>query len=155
SSSGPTSLSHLMKPDVTAPGESVLSSLPRREGLWGLLSGTSMAAPHVAGASAVLRQRHPDWTVAQIKSALASTGDPVWTDDDRTTETVTTREGGGRIDLPRADDPLVFTSQTGLAFGLVRPGTTRALTLSVTPVGVAGSTWNVAVQPQVQAPGVT
>ena len=36
-----------------------------------------MAAPHVAGAAALLLQRHPDWTVAQVKSALVLTGKPV------------------------------------------------------------------------------
>ena len=66
-----------MKPDVTAPGEDVLSSVPRREGLWASFSGTSMASPHVAGAAALLRQRHRGWTVEQIKSALVLTGKPV------------------------------------------------------------------------------
>ena len=77
SSGGPTPYSLRMKPDVTAPGVSVLSSVPRREGLWAEFSGTSMAAPHVAGAAALLHQRHPSWTVAQIKSALVQTGQPV------------------------------------------------------------------------------
>ena len=120
SSGGPTPLSLRMKPDVTAPGEDVLSSVPRREGLWASLSGTSMASPHVAGAAALLRQRHRGWTVEQIKSALVLTGKPVLAPGG--VEADTTREGGGTIDLVRADRPLVFASPTSLAFGFVKPG---------------------------------
>ena len=69
-----------MKPDVSAPGVNILSSVPSRTGT--RFSGTSMASPHVAGGAALLMQRHPTWTPAQIKSALVSTGDPVWTDGD-------------------------------------------------------------------------
>src|SRR5207344_496159 len=105
SSGGPTPLSLRMKPDVTAPGEDVLSSVPRRAGLWASFSGTSMAAPHVAGAAALLRQRHRGWTVEPIKSALVLTGKPVLGPGG--TEVDTTREGGGTIDLVRADRPLV------------------------------------------------
>ena len=94
-----------MKPDVAAPGVDVLSSLPPSQGPWGTLSGTSMAAPHVAGAAALLKERHPDWTVAQIKSALVQTGDPVRSDG---RELLDDREGGGVVDLPRADVPLLF-----------------------------------------------
>ena len=69
SSGGPTPVSLQLKPDVTAPGVDILSSVPRATA-WDVFSGTSMASPHVAGAAALLRQRHPTWTVAQIKSAL-------------------------------------------------------------------------------------
>ncbi len=73
SSAGPTPVSHQLKPDVTAPGVDVLSSIPPHD--FETLDGTSMATPHVAGGAALLLQRHPTWTVQQVKSALASTGD--------------------------------------------------------------------------------
>src|SRR5439155_19674983 len=77
SSGGPTPYSLRLKPDVSAPGVFVLSSVPSRFGSWLFLDGTSMAAPHVAGGAALLRQRHPGWSVAQMKSALMLTGNPV------------------------------------------------------------------------------
>ncbi len=119
SSAGPTPYSLELKPDVSAPGVSILSSVPAHLGLWDTFDGTSMAAPHVAGAAAVLRQRHPGWTVAQIKSALMLTGNPV---RGHKGEAMPTREGGGMIWLPRADQPLVFASPSSLSLGYVRRG---------------------------------
>ena len=67
SSGGPTPVSLKLKPDVSAPGVAITSSLPvNQSGPYGAMSGTSMAAPQVSGAVALLMQRHPDWTVAQI-----------------------------------------------------------------------------------------
>jgi len=150
SSGGPTPVTLQMKPDVTAPGVEVLSSLPRAQcAAW---SGTSMAAPQVAGAVAVLMQRHPTWTVAEIKSALESTGNPVHVPG-TTTESLATREGGGRIDLPRADAPLVFTDPTGLSFGLVGVGGSVARTLQVADAGGGPAPWTVTVQPQLTPSG--
>ncbi|MGH2972242.1 MAG: S8 family serine peptidase [Gaiellaceae bacterium] len=152
SSSGPTPVSLEMKPDVTAPGVNVLSSIPTTN--WASWSGTSMAAPHVAGAAAVLMQRHPTWTVEQIKSALESTADPVHVTG-TTTEVPATREGGGRIDLVRADNPLLFTDPTGLSFGLVKVGTTTTQTLQVADAGGGPAPWTVAVASQLAPAGST
>jgi hypothetical protein len=58
-----------------APGESITSSLPN--GRYGALSGTSMSAPHVAGAWAVLKQAFPEATVDQVLGALQQTGRPI------------------------------------------------------------------------------
>lgn len=57
-----------IKPNVTAPGASIRSSVPG--GLYKILGGTSMAAPHVSGAVAILRQYAPNATVIEIKQAL-------------------------------------------------------------------------------------
>jgi hypothetical protein len=130
-----------MKPDVTAPGEDVLSSVPRRDGNWARFSGTSMAAPHVAGAVAVLEQRHPGWSPAQVKSALMTTGVPL--QDDVTP----IKQGGGRIDLPLADNPLLFTRPTALSFGLLKPGSKVTRTLTLTDAGGGAGTWRAAVTP--------
>ena len=154
SSSGPTPISLEMKPDVTAPGVDILSSLPHDQWSPHDWSGTSMASPHVAGAAAVLMDRHPTWTVEQIKSALELTGDPVHIAG-TTTEVTALREGGGRIDLPRADNPLIFTDPTGLSFGLVKRGATTTQQLAVSDAGGGPTPWTVSVDAQSATTGAT
>ena len=145
SSSGPTPVSLLLKPDVTAPGVNVLSSIPPNA--WENWDGTSMATPHVSGGAALLLQRHPAWTVAQVKSALASTGDPVHPGG-KSGRVSTLREGGGRIDLVRADQPLLFTDPTSLGWGLVRRGFSTTTRLSTADAGGGSSPWSVSVDAQ-------
>jgi len=140
SSAGPTPYSLIFKPDVTAPGEDVASAAPG--GGYVESSGTSMSAPHVAGAAALLRQRHPTWTPAQIKSALVLTGDPIH--NGGAAEVNPLREGGGRIDLVRADQPVVFASPANISFGLLKPGASVQRTVSVTDAGGGAGVWNVA-----------
>ena len=134
------------KPDVTAPGEDVLSAAPG--GSYVENSGTSMASPHVAGAAALLRQRHPSWTPAQVKSALVLTGAPVRASG----EVSPLREGGGRIDLPKADQPLLFARPTSVAFGLLRPRATQTRTITLTDAGGGAGNWAVRTAAGVSAP---
>jgi subtilisin family serine protease len=142
SSAGPTPVSHLLKPDVTAPGVDVLSSVPAHD--FTILDGTSMATPHVAGGAALLLQRHPAWTVEQVKSALASTGDEVHPTG-HSGEASVLREGGGRIDLVRADQPLIFTDPTSLGWGLVRRGFSDTKRLSTADAGGGSAPWSVSI----------
>jgi subtilisin family serine protease len=153
SSSGPTPLSLRLKPEVSAPGVSIVSAAPG--GGWSTLSGTSMAAPHVAGAAALLLQRHPTWTPAQVKSALALTGDPAYADDRKQVELATVRAGGGVINLPRADNPLVFARPVGVSFGLVAPSTTSTQQVELSDAGGGAGPWAVTIEPQSGAPSVT
>ena len=155
SSSGPTPMSLQLKPDVSAPGVRIVSSVPGHAGLWAILSGTSMAAPHVAGAAALLKQRHRNWTPAQVKAALALTGDPVYATDDRGREAPATRQGGGAVNLVRADVPLIFAAPTSVSFGLLRRGAAAARTVALTDAGGGGGPWTISVQQQASASGVT
>ncbi|MEU7859882.1 S8 family serine peptidase [Nonomuraea sp. NPDC049141] len=93
SSQGPRVSDHAIKPDVTAPGVDITAAAVG--GGYRVMSGTSMATPHVAGAGAILAQRHPDWTGAQIKSALIGSAAPVQ-------DATLYQQGAGTIDLVRA-----------------------------------------------------
>lgn len=74
----------ILKPDVIAPGLNILAAWPDRVGPssvpsdtrrteFNILSGTSMACPHVSGLAALLKAAHPDWSPSAIKSALMTT----------------------------------------------------------------------------------
>ncbi|MEV5963012.1 S8 family peptidase [Kribbella sp. NPDC051952] len=117
SSRGPRLGDGAMKPEVTAPGVEIVAA--RAAGTeqghvlsqyYTALSGTSMATPHVAGAAAILAQRHPDWTGQQLKAALASTAVPSAT-------ARPDQQGLGRIDIPNALDPKVLPDTANLFFG--------------------------------------
>jgi uncharacterized repeat protein (TIGR01451 family) len=112
---GPGQTLGVSKPDVTAPGVQILagnSPLPAYVGggspgeLFQSLQGTSMSSPHVAGAAALLKDLHPDWTPGQIKSALMTTA-RAWRvfKEDGVTPADPFDYGSGRIQLNKAGDP--------------------------------------------------
>jgi subtilisin family serine protease len=160
SSAGPTAFGHLLKPDVSAPGGQILSStLPEFAGSpFMVLDGTSMAAPHVAGAAALLRQRHPGWTVQQLKSALVDSAGPAWGDTARTQEASVLLEGGGLVNVQAADDPRIFTDPVSLSFGdldLNHGAQTRSLLARITDAGDGAGVWSVELKPQAASAGVS
>jgi serine protease len=63
--------------DLGAPGSSIYSTFSQNLGSYASLNGTSMAAPHVSGALALLKAAHPTWTVAQLKDQLLATTVPI------------------------------------------------------------------------------
>jgi hypothetical protein len=143
---------------VTAPGGEVLSStLPEFAGAsFASFDGTSMATPHVAGAAALLLERHPGWSPFQVRSALVSTAGPAWADTARTTEASVLLEGGGLIDVPNADGPLVFTEPSSLSLGTlnVSGGAARSSrVLEVSDAGGGAGVWTVEVRPQAASTG--
>ena len=79
SARGPAPIPDVLKPDVTAPGVNILAgfspdsaySTPGEN--FAYLSGTSMSTPHVAGVAALIRQAHPTWSPAVVKSAIMTT----------------------------------------------------------------------------------
>jgi len=150
SSVGPTTISLRLKPDVAAPGVDVLSSVPG--GGWSSFSGTSMAAPHIAGSAALLRQRHPSWSAEQVKSALVQSGvDALLV---RNLVAGPRFQGGGVVALVRADQPLLFARPTALSFGLLERGRTSTRALALEDAGGGAGAWKVEVVTRAKPRGV-
>ncbi len=158
SSRGPTPFTLLVKPDVTAPGVNVYSSVFDEAHFatkdFAFFQGTSMATPHVAGSAALLRWAHPGWSPADVKSALANNAQRVVTDSATGTVDAGLRaRGGGRIWLPDATTTPVTIDPVSASFGLVtgNAAASGTVSLSLRDVSGAGSTCAISVSGLVSA----
>ena len=129
SSRGPRGVDSFLKPEVTAPGVNIFAA-NMGSGTDGIsMSGTSMAAPHVAGAAALIKQANPAWSPEDVKAALMNTS------VDLADSTPIPRSGSGRIDAFRSvsTETLCIGDQdlVGLSWGLI-PGSTDNLVLQKT-----------------------
>ncbi|CAH1201109.1 S8 family serine peptidase [Paenibacillus sp. JJ-223] len=112
SSRGPAKVTLDIKPDVVAPGTSILSTIPAYgkdepgadyTQAYGRKTGTSMATPHVAGLTALLIEKHPDWTPFDIKAALMNNTKILDTASYDVFD-----QGAGRVQAVEAFDPEAF-----------------------------------------------
>lgn len=123
SSRGPRWSNMDIKPDITAPGVEIVSALadgsllgeffPIVDGRYLVLSGTSMAAPHSAGAAAILAAQHPGWRAGELKSALMSTASP-------NPGLSVYEQGAGRLDVGRAVTQTLHAGPGSISNGIVR-----------------------------------
>lgn len=119
SSRGPNGNNNILKPDMGAPGSSILSAtspdqFADKRGFQ-LMSGTSMASPHVAGAAAIMQQKFPQWTAVEIKTALTSTAVNGLKKEDSVSATTPFDIGAGRLDLSRAVNAAVTFDKPSFA----------------------------------------
>lgn len=139
SSGGPRNVDSAQKPDLAAPGQSVVSTGSGTGNDAATISGTSMASPMTAGAAALVTQAHPTWDTDRIKALLVNTagkdgGPPL-----------NTRVGGsGVVQVQRAVDSKAFALTTGgtgtLSFGYDAISTaSRTQSLPVTLYNTGGS----------------
>jgi subtilisin family serine protease len=140
-----------LKPDIAAPGVNILSQgyTDGAEGEgrhlgFGQASGTSMAAPHVAGAAALLLQRHPFWPPAWIKSALMTTAqyEDIYTESGLPAQPLDI--GAGRLDLARAFDPGVIIDPPSLSYGMVEQGGQAIKKLTIRNITLRRETYDIA-----------
>ncbi|MFC4853546.1 S8 family serine peptidase [Actinophytocola glycyrrhizae] len=120
SSRGPRLGDNGLKPDITAPGVDIVAA-KARNGVLGepaadgyvSMSGTSMAAPHVAGAAAILAAQHPDWSADQLKGTLMGSARP-------NTELSVFEQGAGRVDVAAATTSTVFATPASIDNGIAQ-----------------------------------
>ncbi|XP_043708285.1 subtilisin-like protease SBT4.4 isoform X1 [Telopea speciosissima] len=122
SSRGPNSITpDILKPDISAPGVDILAAFSTfaspsnsikdtRSVKFSILSGTSMACPHVTGAAAYVKSFHPDWSPSAIKSALMTTA---WQMNATRNPDAEFAYGAGNIDPVKATNP-------GLVYEILR-----------------------------------
>lgn len=114
SSRGPNGDSSFLKPDLTAPGSSILSSVPG--GGYNTLSGTSMASPHVAGAAALLLDKsNGAWSAEDLKSLLMTSANDELRGNDQVSAATPFEGGAGRLDVEAAAASFVVVDQPSLA----------------------------------------
>ena len=131
SSRGPVAYGSRLKPDLAAPG----SSIPSAKAGYGLdavqMTGTSMSAPHVAGAAALLRQARPAWNPSEIKAALMNTAARTANGDG--TAYPESRSGAGRVAVADALSTTViardeaFPDEVSLSLGALELAGPRRL----------------------------
>ncbi len=110
---------NFLKPDVVAPGVNILAGQTPdvangiRGELFQYLSGTSQSVPHVAGIAALIKEMHPEWSPAAIKSALMTTARQDILKENRQTPADAFDMGAGHIVPNQAVDPgLVYETTT-------------------------------------------
>ncbi len=137
-----------LKPDLGAPGGFIYSTLPLELGGHGILSGTSMASPHVAGAVALLLQAHPYLTPDEVRTALLNTADPHAWFGNPTLGFLDNvhRQGAGMLRIVDAVQTTATVTPAKLALGESESGpATRVLTIENN--GASPVTFNVSHRP--------
>jgi subtilisin family serine protease len=124
-----------VKPDIAAPGDTIASALVGSGNGTLVISGTSMAAPHTTGISALVRQAHPDWTPEEVKADIMNSAGADVKQNGKTF--APNRVGSGRIDGKAALDNQVLAlvqddpGNVSVSFGAVEVDGPVSLTKTI------------------------
>jgi minor extracellular serine protease Vpr len=119
SSRGPTPFTESIKPDLTAPGVNVASSVFGGE--FAFFQGTSMATPHLSGVAALILDGFPGASPAEVKSRMANNAARVVTDHiNGLVDPGVLARGGGRVDVVGAFDATTWFDPVSVSFGILQ-----------------------------------
>jgi subtilisin family serine protease len=156
---------NMLKPDIAAPGVSIASTAVGTGSDWFNNNGTSMATPHMAGAMAVLRQLHPDWTVEELKALVMNTAtqDLFLGQSQTPPHYGVARAGAGRVNLATASSADVIAlndrgdGSVSVSFGAIEVLGSHASskTIKVVNKGTLSQTYTVSLFNTQTVPGVS
>jgi minor extracellular serine protease Vpr len=129
-SEGPARLTNDLKPDISAPGADINSAAAGTGTEGTLLSGTSMAAPHVSGVATLLRQIHPRWGPGRIKAVMMNQAKTALANNDGSTPVPATVMGAGRVRADQSATATSVASPGSLSYGLRFASKARTLVRS-------------------------
>ncbi|GAA2586339.1 S8 family serine peptidase [Actinomadura fulvescens] len=154
SSRGPRKADGALKPDLAAPGVGIVAA--RASGtsmgkpvndLYTSADGTSMATPHVAGAAAILKQKHPTWKGPQLKAALIGSAKDVGAQ--------AFQVGAGRVQADKAIAQTVTADPPSLGFGKLTPDQGHQVSKTITYANTGTAPVTLTLAAKVNAPDGT
>lgn len=113
-SKGPRSMDGWLKPEIAAPGNNVISAKMGGGAKAVQMSGTSMAAPHMAGIVALVKQAQPTLTAEELKSVLMGTATTIGNQGERYSVTL---QGSGRVQALKAAHAKLVVAEPSIALG--------------------------------------
>lgn len=138
SSKGPRSMDALLKPEISAPGAQVISARMGGGAQGVPMSGTSMAAPHMAGVMALMKQKFPAMTSDELKSLVMGSAKPIRANGKDLYPL--SRQGAGRVQILEALDSVLVSSPQAISLGEVTIESRKVLERRITVKNIAAET---------------
>jgi minor extracellular serine protease Vpr len=143
-----------LKPNIGAPGGFIRSTFPLEAGGYAVISGTSMASPHVAGAAALYLEAYPGATQAVIKTALQNSADPAAFPGNPLIESAH-RQGAGMVDIDDAIQATTAVTPSEISLGEGAGPTTKTERLTIANHGTTAVTYDLTHRSAVATGGST
>lgn len=153
SSKGPRTSDGALKPEISAPGQNVISAAMGEGNVGVQMSGTSMAGPHIAGVMALLKQAHPELSPAELKSILMGRATSIG-DKDKNVYPLS-RQGSGRVQVYESAVSSVVANRSALSLGSLNLKGKKLIRESIELKSLSAVSQDLKVEFESRHPGLT
>jgi subtilisin family serine protease len=141
-SKGPRSVDGAIKPEISAPGDMVISAARGRGKETVQMSGTSMAAPHMSGVMALMKQAHPDLSAEELKAVVMGTAKTI---GEKGTRYSVSLQGAGRVQADVAAAAKLVSDTPALSLGEVGVESRKTIRRTITLKNISNEKLDLAV----------
>lgn len=144
SSKGPRSLDAILKPEISAPGQNIISAKMGGGRASVTMSGTSMSGPHITGVMALMKQLHPNLSNSDLQSLVMETAKIIKDKDGKIYPL--SQQGAGRVQIDKAIEANIATSPSSLSLGIVPVEGSKTLRQSLTIKNISSAAKTLTLQ---------